>query len=197
MGKMLVTINPAEKIAPADMAVAIESLCDADLLKLRKIASQYAFGRVFSSNDLLQEAFCRAIEGVRNCPRDVAMVKFLANSMRSISSSWVKEARIEPVHLAVEPDADTGLDPILNIADTSRIPAEVVADQQEALKLSDEVITLFDDDTQAQFVLEGNMGELTAEEIRELLKIDKTAYATIKRRIRRRIDQQYPDGRKS
>lgn len=191
------TINPAEKLAPADMSAAIEALSDVELLKLRRIAARYAFGRPFASGDLLQEAFCRALDGVRNCPRDVSIVKFLANVMRSISSSWVKEARTEPLHLAVEPDENPDLDPMLNSADASRTPAEVVADRQEALKITNEVIGLFDADPQAQMVLEGDMGGLTAEEIRELLEIDKTAYATIKKRIRRRIDQHYPDGWKS
>ncbi|MDP1644420.1 MAG: hypothetical protein Q8L71_02810 [Thiobacillus sp.] len=191
------TISQAEKLAPAEMTVAIESLCDADMLKLRKIAARYAFGRPFSFDELLQEAFCRVIDGARNCPRDVSLVKFLANVMRSITSSWVKESRTQPVHLAVESNEDPDLDPMLNSADTTRTPAEVVADHQEALKIANEVMALFDDDPQAQLVLEGNMGELTAEEIRELLEIDKTAYATIKKRIRRRIDQHYPDGRKS
>lgn len=195
-GEYFVTINPAEKLAPAEMTVAIESLCDADILKLRKIAARYAFGRPFSFDELLQEAFYRAINGTRNCPHDVSLIKFFANVMRSITSSWVKESRTEPVHLAVESNEDTDLDPLLNSADTSRTPAEVVADQQETLKIANEVIALFDDDPQAQLVLEGNMGELTAEEIRELLDIDKIAYATIKKRIRRRIDQHYPDGRK-
>ncbi|HEY9100340.1 MAG TPA: sigma-70 family RNA polymerase sigma factor [Thiobacillus sp.] len=191
------TTNLAETLAPAEMTIAIESLCDADMLKLRKIAERYAFGRPFSFDELLQEAFIRVIDGARNCPRDVTLVKFLANVMRSITSSWVKASRTEPVHLAVESNEDPDLDPMLNSADTARTPAEMVLDLQEALKTANDVIALFDDDQQAQLVLEGHMDELTAEEIRELLGIDKTAYATIKKRIRRRIDQHYPDGRKS
>ena len=53
---------------------------------------------------------------------------------------------------------------------------------------------LFADDDEAQLILMGEMDELTAEEIREIGEIDATTYASARRRMRRRIDKEFPDG---
>jgi DNA-directed RNA polymerase specialized sigma24 family protein len=44
----------------------------------------YSAGRPIGPEDLLQEAFARAMDG-RHCPADITVVKFLAEAMRSIA----------------------------------------------------------------------------------------------------------------
>jgi hypothetical protein len=51
---------------------AIRSLPDADWIRLHKAARFYGQRRRhLHPDDLLQEAFARAIDGSRNCPRNV------------------------------------------------------------------------------------------------------------------------------
>jgi RNA polymerase sigma-70 factor (ECF subfamily) len=56
------------------------------------------------------------------------------------------------------------------------------------------IIALFEDDPIAKLVLEGVMEELTVDEMRELTGLDKIAYDSKRKLIRRRIDKQYPGG---
>ena len=56
------------------------------------------------------------------------------------------------------------------------------------------ILALFEDDPVAKLVLEGVMEELTMDEMRELTGLDKVAYASKRKLIRRRIDKQYPEG---
>ena len=56
---------------------------------------------------------------------------------------------------------------------------------------SRDVLALFDDDPQAQDILEGTMEDMTMEELRELTGLSQTAYDSKRRLIRRRIDRAY------
>ena len=74
---------------------AIRSLSTAELLRLHKAARYYCRRRsLLHPDDLLHEAFARAIDGSRGCPRDVDVVRFLALAMRSIASSKLSGANL-------------------------------------------------------------------------------------------------------
>jgi RNA polymerase sigma-70 factor (ECF subfamily) len=56
------------------------------------------------------------------------------------------------------------------------------------------MLALFKDDPVARDLLEGIMEDFDADELRELTGLDKTAYASKRRLIRRTIDKHYPGG---
>ena len=76
---------------------AIDCLTSADLLRLSKAGRLYAMAAGCEANDLLNEAVCQTIEGVRNCPREMAMLPFLIGVMRSRASSRKQKAKPEMV----------------------------------------------------------------------------------------------------
>ncbi len=55
-------------------------------------------------------------------------------------------------------------------------------------------MSLFDGDEMAQIIIKGDMEGVDAKELYDLTGLDKTAYASKRRLIRRRIEHAYPEG---
>jgi hypothetical protein len=140
----------------------------------------------------LQEAISRALDGSRSCPRSVAIVVFLKNAMRSIASSERDSAQLRPRFKPLsEPAVATAAS---QTAATSRTAEEMLMareDYEGRLKALEEI---FDDDEEAEMVILGELEGLDASGIRELTGLSLHEYATVRRRIRRRIDAKYPRG---
>lgn len=184
-----------------EMRQAIAALSDVDLLKLERAAAWLTSRRSLSPDDLLQEAICRSLEGARRCPRGVRLVAFVTNAMRSILSSHQKATVVDPIELAAPVSAlgegEDEVDPLANIRDSAPTPEQQLLAEDEANQMKAALRRLFDDDPEAELVLLDIFAGLTAEETRADLQLGETEYATIRRRIRRRINLRYPEGWKS
>jgi DNA-directed RNA polymerase specialized sigma24 family protein len=179
-----------------EIAAAIRTFTAADLARLKMVARKYAFGRPIEPDDLLQEAYSRALDS-RVCPAHVDVVKFLAEAMRSIAHGEAEKvehkATFVPVATAgVREDEASAVPDQADDAEAQMITAERA---DICINVHAEIVALFDDDPIAKLVLEGAMEELTAEEVRDLTGLDKTAYDSKRKLIRRRINKQYPEGR--
>jgi DNA-directed RNA polymerase specialized sigma24 family protein len=174
-----------------DIAKAIRELTPADWVRLKKAASRYARAEI-GPNDLLQEAFTRAVDG-RVCPTHVTVVKFLAEAMRSIAHGETEKVENKLVLVSAGADstvaqqADVYPDPGLN-AEQRMVSEESVVEMRTA------ILGLFADDDIGQIIAEGMMDGLEGEELRELCGLDATAYNSKRRLVRRRIDNAYPEG---
>jgi DNA-directed RNA polymerase specialized sigma24 family protein len=178
-----------------EIAAAIRSLTPADLARLRMVASKYAYGRPIEPADLLQEAYLRALN-TRACPAHVTVVKFLAEAMRSIAHGEAEKVEHKAIFVPV---ATTGgpEDEACDIQDdTDDAETKMIAAERDkvCVAVHASIIALFEDDPIAKLVLEGEMDDLPAEEVRELAGLNKTAYDSKRKLIRRRIDRQYPEG---
>lgn len=178
-----------------EIAGAIRSLTPANLARLKMVARKYAFGRPIAPDDLLQEACMRALDS-RAWPANVDVVKFLAEAMRSIAHGESEKVEHKVV---LVPIAKTGgpADEVLSLPDEADdAETRLIATEQanRCVALCAEIIGLFEDDPTAQLILEGMMEEMTAEELRELTGLDKTAYESKRKLIRRRIDKHFPEG---
>lgn len=175
-----------------DIAKAIRALTPADWIRLKKVAVSYSAGWPIGPQDLLQEAFARAMDG-RQCPTDVTVVKFLAEAMRSIAhgESEKVEHRLLLVSASVSeetrqeafayPDASPN-------AEQRMVSNETVAEVRGA------ILALFSDDDHAQVIAEGLMDGIDGEELRALCGLEATAYNSKRRLVRRRIEKAYPEG---
>lgn len=181
-------------LSPAEVAAAISALSKADRNRLRKVALAYGRDRSIKPEDLLQDAFVRALDGSRKCPRHVSVVRLLAEAMRSIASDAVKAQTRRPV---LSPVPETGEDGLPFDPPDSRPNAEQkLAGAQEATRIKRAILDLFSGDLEAQTIAEGIMEGMEGEELRDLTGLDKTAFASKRRLIRRRIEKAYPKGRK-
>lgn len=175
-----------------DIEEAIRGLGAADWRRLRKVASLYARAHKIEADDLLQLAFERALNGTRKCPPHVDVVRFLAEAMRSIASGETEKHQRQPklVPIANHGDAEQMVDP----PDPAADPESAASTAQQVAKLRDDLLGLFSKDEMAQLLLEGMLEGMQGEELRELVEIDKTAYESKRRAIRRRIEKKYPKG---
>jgi len=181
-----------DTLPPSEVAAALRSLPEAGWLRLRKIARYYANICALEPEDLLQTALTRALAGERQCPIQVDVVRFLAEAMRSIASVSQKagqawQAALRLVQPAEAEDAEFQVAALPS-------PEDAISSEQEAVRIKATILRLFDDDLIAQAIIEGDMEEMTAEDIRALTGLDKVAYASKRRLIRRRIDQAFPRG---
>lgn len=178
-----------------EIAAAIRSLTSADLARLKMVARKYAFGRPIEPDDLLQEAYLRALDS-RACPAHVDVVKFLAEAMRSIAHGEAEKVERKRTFVPIAATGD-GKDEACSVPDEADNPEELIITHQRTercVAIHASIVALFDDDPIAKLVLEGAMEELPVDEVRELTGLDKTAYDSKRKLIRRRIDKQYPKG---
>ena len=201
------TMSSAAFLTPDEFACGIRDLSDADWVRLRKVAALRARNPVIEADDLLQEAFHRALDGRRHCPVDVDLVRFLAEAMRSIADgeseksgvrrrsnddddARKREAPPRLVPIANHGGDETAVDP----PDPGLDPEQRAGSGEEAAAMRACLVSLFEDDEIAQVILEGMMEGIEGEELRDLADLDTTAYQSMRRLIRRRIDKKFPKG---
>jgi RNA polymerase sigma-70 factor (ECF subfamily) len=83
-------------------------------------------------------------------------------------------------------DSDTVCDP-------TNAELAMISDQ-EVERIEAAVLSLFADDKLAQIIIEGDMKGLLPEELCEKTGLNKTAFASKRRLIRRRIERAFPEG---
>jgi DNA-directed RNA polymerase specialized sigma24 family protein len=149
--------DPTEPVRTrAEIAAAIRALSPVQWTRLRKVAGYYALGRLMEAEDLLQEAFRRALDE-RNCPVSVDIVRFLAEAMRSIRDGELKRAKRRPVLVSPRPpggepaQVPEPIDPAPN--GEERLAAADEESVRERKRKRQEVIGLFADDPAAQVIV--------------------------------------------
>ena len=185
-------MNSAALRSPDEIIRAIRNLSDTDWTRLRKVAVVYARNRPIEPDDLLQEAFRRALDGRRNCPVHVDPVRFLAEAMRSIADGELQKSEAQPqlVPIPNHGGDETAVDP----PDPTLDPEQRVGSAEATAAMKTCLLSLFEDDEIAQVILEGMMDGIEGEELRELTELDNTAYQSKRRLIRRRIGKKFPKG---
>lgn len=181
-----------------EITEAIRAFTDAQWARLRLVAKllatkKYA-GRLQSqTDDLLQEAFKRALEGDRKCPRHIDVIKFLAEVMSSIAVDEARSVENRSVRIPIvspgEPQPGT-----IDLKAAELNAEEETIDRQNAEGIRNSMLALFPDDLQARDLLEGVMEELSMAELCELTGLDEVAYSSKRKLIRRRINKHFPEG---
>ena len=182
--------NVTARMGQEELEQAIRSLTTADRVRLKKVSQIYARPAI-SASDLLQEALFRALDGRRRCPVDVEATKFLAEAMHSIADEMSdKEKRRGGAAVSIEEVSDLADRPYSEQLDIE----ERLIEEEEARRIRSSILGLFGDDPTATDLVDGIMEELTVEELMELTDLDKTAYDTKRKLIRRRLNKAYPNG---
>ena len=189
---MLMSEPVCSVLSQDEIVTAIRALSTANWNWLRRIATVFCRGRPIQPEDLLQETFARAIEGLRSCPRDVDIVRFLAGAMRSIASSTMKVVSRQPEFQAAALIGDDGL--ALDPPDSRPTAEQHVISEEDTTQIKRVILDLFSDDVTARVMVEGIMEEMDGEDLRQVTDLTKTGFASKRRLIRRRIEKAFPDG---
>jgi DNA-directed RNA polymerase specialized sigma24 family protein len=183
--------------SPDEIAALVRALTDAQWIRLRKASGYFAWVYELDSDDLLQEAFCRALAGSRKCPRKVDLIRFLVEAMRSIANGEADkvENKVDVVPV-VQPGAlvEGAVDP--EDSKESQEDAMMAAKSDEAIRQA--LLGLFPNDRQARDLVDGILAGYEGEELRALTDLDQKGYASKRRFMRRTIDKKNapPEGTK-
>lgn len=177
----------------AEARQAIESLTSADLLRLERAGRIYAFTARCDASDLLSEAICQTLAGKRNCPRDMAIIPFLVGVMRSRAWASKQKAASIPELVSIDTTPDYGM-PRFDPATPDRNAEQLALANEDAAARRDALEALFADDEHATLFLWADLEELSKEEIMDMNGLDITAYATTRRRMRRKLNAAFPNG---
>jgi DNA-directed RNA polymerase specialized sigma24 family protein len=163
-----------------DIARAIQSLSDADLVRLKALARLWTRGlppRVGWA-DVLHEAITRALDGSGKWPPDVPILAFLSGIMRSICDDQWRRARRETEVLVHAEDLVDLCGPVI-----SPSPERVVNAAQSLAAVD----RLFASDPLALKIIAGLAEGLTPAEICELNGMSERQYDTTRKRMRRAL----------
>ena len=174
-----------------DIAKAICALTPSEWVRLNKVAVFYSAGRPIGPEDLLQEAFARAMDG-RRCPVDVTVVKFLSEAMRSIAHGEAE--KVEHRLLVSASASDETSQKVFAFPDASPNAEQRMVCDEAVEEVRSAILGLFSDDELAEMIADGMMDDIDGEELRALCGLDVTAYNSKRRLVRRRIEKAYPQG---
>lgn len=172
---------------------AVAALTATDLLRLQRAGAIYGVSIGVDGMDLVNEAISRALGGVRACPTDVPFVLFLRNAMRSIASSERARMKEEPMLENMTGGPDGPLTAVDRTA-PGRTGEETLLAREDTDARLKALETLFADDEDAQLVLMGDLDEMSAADIRAMNEWSEQAYASVRRRMRRKLSAAYPNG---
>jgi DNA-directed RNA polymerase specialized sigma24 family protein len=171
--KLIVAANQADP----DVARAIHSLSDTDLVRLKALARLWARGlpKGLSWSDILHEAIARALDGSRQWPAGVSLVAFLSGVMRSIcADTWRRE----------ELDADFAV--LCATGDATEFPADPERLLSAAQSLA-AISQVFAADPAALRIIAGLADGLTVAEICKVYAMSEREYDTTRKRMRRAL----------
>ena len=187
------TVARREAVSVVECVEALRRLSDADLRRLERIARFRAIGLdELDWQDLLNEAVARLLNGSRRWPRDVPLVVFLRETMRSIASDCWRRREDPVVVSASELPTPEGRDSegwVEGAADHSLDPERRASAAQTLAHIEQ----LFRDDPDANAVIAGIVSGKSPREIQHEADMHPTRYASTQRRVRRALAREFPD----
>ncbi|CAJ4377645.1 Uncharacterised protein [Burkholderia pseudomallei] len=165
---------------------ALDAFSAGDWIKLGKAADALCWGLATEGKDLLQEALTRALAGKRRCPRNVPVMVFLINAMRSHQDAILRARGSDVLAQAVVVDPDDETQALLLVQQQDKETPDEILLANQTLSAIDEV---FGDHEMAQMVLMGQADGLTPREIQTITGLGPVEYASVRRLIRRRLDK--------
>jgi DNA-directed RNA polymerase specialized sigma24 family protein len=169
-------------LSTEEVAERIESVSAADKVRLRLLERRRLGGTDYSERTLLHEAMCQALLGERLCPREVPMVAFLAETMRSLAS-----------HRRASLKRQVPLDAVRQTAADQLGPEDALL-EREASDVVDAVLDCLDGDEEAQKAVIAITGENKGKALRDELGVDQAGYDYIVKRIKRAMKKKFPKG---
>ncbi|MCO6185228.1 hypothetical protein [Rhizobium sp. L1K21] len=186
------SIEKTGALTPQELEEAINEFSDADLLRLKKVSQLYAHYPV-EPEELLQEAYCRALAGTRSCPRNVRVVKFIAEAMRSIAHNELQKIENQREEISLQ-DEELQNSVALTLKEPSPTAEERMITNETVRGTENRLLDLFDGDEEAQLIVIGMLTGSEGAELRLATGLDQTSFNTKRRYIRRKLNDARQNG---
>lgn len=183
-------------LSSSELCETINEFSKADWLRVKKIAGIMADKCGITKEDILQEAFTRALEGARRCPCDVNVVSFLAGIMKSIASSDAKSFVRNPLVSLQNPKFEDGHDYQADLEETTPSMTEAgMTARMDLNRIREMIPPLFESDSESiQFLVEGILDGMEPGELQEFSGLYGKEYSSARRLFRRRLKETFPGG---
>ena len=174
-----------------EVAEALGALSKSDIARLNAIARFRARAAPgLDWRDLLHEAIERCLDGTRKWPRNLPLLFFLREVMRSLASEHFRKM----VHGPICSEADLPVgdleSPLLSAASDDASPEREAA----ARDMIASIMEIFAGDGEVLAVIDGMGLGLSPSEIQTGSNMTATEYASAQRRIRRGLARAFPEG---
>lgn len=180
---MITTEKIRDVLSVDEIKEILSSLTEVQCIKLGKSADYLCWGLAIEGQDILQLAFCKALEGKRKCPRDIPATVFIYRVMESLVSTYLKKRKRDPLQLTVKiSEEDDSLD-IDDLQPTIDTPEEILKAKQ-TLEEIDQIIK--DDEA---MVIMAQLDGYSPQQIQETVGLTPTQYASTLKAIRRKLDK--------
>jgi DNA-directed RNA polymerase specialized sigma24 family protein len=185
-----------------EFEVAVLAMSAAERNRLSAVARSLHGSTGMEADDLIQEAYTRALEGDRAWSRDIDVVKFLIGAMESIADSSRKSMKVRQFSVVTAGEfspADTeGIATRTGVLFATRnaTPSaeeeavrseETLADAARLVAWRNKLLAAFDDDEQGQLLVMGMMDGLRGALLREATDLTEEEFPTKYKKVQRRI----------
>jgi DNA-directed RNA polymerase specialized sigma24 family protein len=180
-----------DRLSVAEVYDSIDAISDADMAKLLAAARGFSHLCGIEPDDLLQEAFARALEGRRTCERGIGLVPFICGVMKSFVSQE-NEARKDGFRPVVVMRSG---EPVLpDTASNNPSPEQAAISAFDDRATLAEIEAAAEGDEQLQLLIEGIYDKMRGAELQELLGVDEKGLAAVRKRLKRLL-QSLPTGK--
>ena len=169
----------------------LRQLSEEDYQRLETLARLRATGLyAVAWRDLLHDAVERLLDGRRRWPRNVPLVVFLRETMRSIASDhWRRlDQSVVVAESEMTADCEADIGAVANAMDETEQPERHVVAEETIRRIED----TFEGDGEALQVLTAMASGMSPREIQQKLGMEEVRYASTLRRIRRRLSREFP-----
>lgn len=184
---MTTTQENRDAFSVGEIKSQLDNLPQADWIRLERAANALCWGLAIEGQDLLNEMFCRTLEGKRTCPTNVQIRVFLIHGMKSIVSAYLKKRNYDALEQAIMANSNDLEDAcaFLNQQHHMDNPEEILLAEHTLQEFE----KLFIGNEKAQMVLMGQAEGHSPQEIQEIWGMDPVEYASALRFIRRKLEK--------
>lgn len=176
--------TPGGRLAPAAMSDSLNALSASDFARLQLAAKGFSNRCGIPWEDLLQEAYMRALSGTRTCRNGVETVAFMCGVMKSLASQANEARKTSISELSV---TFRGEDAVLNVPAVTPNPEQIAISTFDLRNVLASIEAATVGDEEVQLLIEGICDQMRGEQLQELLGVDAKGLATIRKRLRRII----------
>jgi DNA-directed RNA polymerase specialized sigma24 family protein len=182
----------SEPLATSDeVAEALGALSKSDIARLNAIARFRARSAPgLDWRDLLHEAIERALDGTRKWPRNLPLLFFLREVMRSLASEHLRKVVQGPICSEADLPIGNSESPLLTAASEEANPER----EAVARNMISSIMKIFAEDSEVLAVIDGIALGLSPGEIQTGSNMTAIEYASAQRRIRRGLARAFPEG---
>lgn len=169
---------------------ALRAMSAAQAAKIETIARWFSGRCSVPAEDLRQEAFVRLLSGSRRVPRRADLGVIVSGTIRSLASEEINAIRAGRREVRPPPGSGDGVD----LPNPAPDPERLLGSSRDDARVLALIESLIADDEQLQMLVEGLCDRMRGGQLEELLNVDAKGLATIRKRLKRKLQAAFPEG---